>query len=535
MRQGCILSPLLYSIWINDLAVHINRRCAGVSVDAAGRYRLRLLLYADDIVLLAESVSDLQAAMTEVEQYARRWRFQVNPKKCAAMYFAPRPSTPNPVDRVHIDGVTIEWVDQYCYLGVEIQRSGRAFGAFKTRAERTARCALGSISGMGMYSGKLPVPTACEVYCALVRSQLEYAAEVWSAGASWDAAERIQLMAARRILGCQVYTSGDAIRGELGLMTLESRWLQLRLGFWLKLQQMNESDWPRRVLAATIDEYALTDTAAIPVIAADADEGWLMVRVRRAPTEHQTLFWCAQIQLDLYHTGYSALWRHSAHINGNHQDWQAKIRSAAQRREAQRWWLSVQQQSSLSTYVRLRHRDTPFTHLTRASYFNVPHGGWNDQRLVGRRLMTRLRLGVSDLRISTGRRENELRHHRHCICCTQGIEDEEHLLLHCSFYDDLRVKLFDSIDAVINADDYFTSVHFGIQRPAFAIRSLSTLDRLKLLMCELINAIVRCHKHTLVQMQSRILEQLPKWLQRRDEFVSDSAIDNTDTTPEANT
>ena len=57
VRQGCILSPVLYSIFINDLAVTLKQRPeCGVPI---GPGRLVVLLYADDIVLLSESEEGL--------------------------------------------------------------------------------------------------------------------------------------------------------------------------------------------------------------------------------------------------------------------------------------------------------------------------------------------------------------------------------------------------------------------------------------------------------------------------------------------
>ena len=78
VRQGCVMSPILFSLFINGLAKEINKKTTGINV---GGRRVRLLLYADDIVLLAESQRDLQRMLDVVTEYSRQWRFRVNPKK----------------------------------------------------------------------------------------------------------------------------------------------------------------------------------------------------------------------------------------------------------------------------------------------------------------------------------------------------------------------------------------------------------------------------------------------------------------------
>ena len=66
-------------------------------------------------------------------------------------------------------------------------QSGNDFRAFHHRMLRGATAAGARVASMGMYSGKLPVPVGTQVYTALVRPLLEYAAEIWSVR-PWPAA-----------------------------------------------------------------------------------------------------------------------------------------------------------------------------------------------------------------------------------------------------------------------------------------------------------------------------------------------------------
>ena len=57
VRQGVIFSPLLFSIYIDDLLVKINRSGYGCSV---GKVNIGAVAYADDICLLSGSSCGLQ-------------------------------------------------------------------------------------------------------------------------------------------------------------------------------------------------------------------------------------------------------------------------------------------------------------------------------------------------------------------------------------------------------------------------------------------------------------------------------------------
>ena len=97
LRQGCVLSPLLYAIFINSLADALKTAAAngsvqGVHLTERAIDQLLLLMFADDIVLVAESLEDLQQMANVLAEHARKWRYQINLKKTKYMCFSQPPS-----------------------------------------------------------------------------------------------------------------------------------------------------------------------------------------------------------------------------------------------------------------------------------------------------------------------------------------------------------------------------------------------------------------------------------------------------------
>ena len=84
LRQGCVLSPLLFNIFINDLQEYLKKLNKGVLV---GTNKLSMLYFADDIVLLAENKEDTELMLEEVYNYIVKWRVKINYDKCNIIHF----------------------------------------------------------------------------------------------------------------------------------------------------------------------------------------------------------------------------------------------------------------------------------------------------------------------------------------------------------------------------------------------------------------------------------------------------------------
>ncbi len=84
VRQGNVLSPTFFSLFINDLAAGIKSTGIGVPFRDT---KLSILLYADDVLLLAESEKDLQDLMDFTQDWCLKWRMKINNSKTKMMHF----------------------------------------------------------------------------------------------------------------------------------------------------------------------------------------------------------------------------------------------------------------------------------------------------------------------------------------------------------------------------------------------------------------------------------------------------------------
>ena len=128
VRQGDNLSPLLFSLFLNDFSHHISSSCQGLNI-ARSCYpslydenvvllKLFVLLYADDSIILSENERDLQLSLNAVHEYCVINKLSVNTSKTKIVVFSRRKVRKFPTVKYWLN--TIEVVSDYVYLGVRM-------------------------------------------------------------------------------------------------------------------------------------------------------------------------------------------------------------------------------------------------------------------------------------------------------------------------------------------------------------------------------------------------------------------------------
>ena len=116
VKQGGVLSPILFSVYVDDLLVELSKSGIGCHV---GNNYVGCLSYADDLTLLAPTVKALQNMIDICEKYATSFDITFNGKKSVLMMFKGI-SCKNSDCHVVVNGNIVRKTNQALHLGHSI-------------------------------------------------------------------------------------------------------------------------------------------------------------------------------------------------------------------------------------------------------------------------------------------------------------------------------------------------------------------------------------------------------------------------------
>ncbi len=114
VHQGDSLSPTLFALFINDLAIEIKDSQQGVFIDED--VYIPILLYADDVVLIAPTHEKCQNMLDILTKWCRRWGMRVNHTKSQVVHVRNH-QRPLCDKDLYLDLKELAYVSEYKYLG----------------------------------------------------------------------------------------------------------------------------------------------------------------------------------------------------------------------------------------------------------------------------------------------------------------------------------------------------------------------------------------------------------------------------------
>ena len=244
--QGESLSPLLFSLFINDLETSLkDKEDVGISLEQC---LLTIILFADDMVIFSETRKGLQNGLDALSSYCSKWGLSVNVSKTKCIAFK-RGGRIGAMDRWTYNGEELETVNQFKYLGFVFGSSGK----FCKGIQALHDVGLKSLFGLKTVFHKYPdmsVDVKLKLFNAIVLPRITYGCEIWGFCEA-DKLEKLYLGFLKSLLGVKKNTPTSFIYSELGVYPLLLIRLERILKFWLKILNLKESN-PVKIIYNTL-------------------------------------------------------------------------------------------------------------------------------------------------------------------------------------------------------------------------------------------------------------------------------------------
>ncbi len=404
LKQGCLLSPLLFNLYLNDLIQEVKDLNLGVDVNDEN---VSILCYADDIVLLAENEHDLQVMLSRLHNWCDVWKMKVNGDKTKVVHFRTKSAVRTQFD-FRCGELKLDVVEQYKYLGMIFTE----FLDFERMAKAVSECArraLGSLIAKDKAHGGMPFDVFTHLYNSLVQPIIDFGAGIWGSSRDYDCIDSIQNRACRYFLGVNRYAPTAAVRGDMGwAVPAQRKWICVTR-LYCRLAGLSDTRLNNRVFKWARDK------------ARAGQKNWVF-RTESLYGEMGLLD-----PLELEQSNFSVLAE-------NVRDYFNLRTQASFTEELQR--VQARRGAGLNKLRTYRNFKAVFQTEDYVKLVDVR---------AQRRALAQFRLGVAPIRLETGRYERG-RHlpvdQRTCYVCTNAVESELHVIIDCPLYTDFREDLF---------------------------------------------------------------------------------------------
>ena len=239
LKQGEICSPVIFSLLINELTKDILEKGKhGVQLSPE-LIHLLILLFADDVALMADTVAGLQKQLDILHTTCLNLDLTVNLDKSNIVVFrngghlALR-------EQWNFGNVPLSVVNCYKYLGVYLTTKlsfSRTLDDLAAKAKKGVITILQSLWSLGDHSPQV----FFKLFDCQVLPILTYGAEIWGLSVNLESLERVHLFALKRFLGVHPRTPRHLLYGDTGRYPL-SVTIQVKcVKFWFRLLRLQNN------------------------------------------------------------------------------------------------------------------------------------------------------------------------------------------------------------------------------------------------------------------------------------------------------
>ena len=401
LRQGCLLSPLLFNIYINDSAMQIKEKCHGVKLGDGEK--VCVLIYADDMVLISETEKDLQDMLDILHEWCTTWDVLVNLDKSKIVHYRSA-KTAETLYNFTFSGKSMDKVDRYKYLGL-ILHYKLDFSVTAQAVAKSATRALGLLIAKAKAFGGFTYNCMTKLYESMVMSIIRYGAAVWG-DKEFSCINAVHNRMCRYYLGVNKFTPNAAIQGDMGVRV---PWQHQKLEIarqWCRLVNMSDSRVNKKIF-----KWANGFTC----------KNW----TSRAKNFFNLC------QRDVY----------TAVNNIDKKDFMDDMHECIEKIFVEKWLAIVNKVESRKKNGKNKLR----TYCTLKSTFCSEKYVYNILPKSHRSALAQFRSGTAPIRLETGRYEGLPVEERICFVCKNCVESELHVLIECPLYNEIRSLLFSKL------------------------------------------------------------------------------------------
>lgn len=171
VRQGCILSPTLFNLYLEKImqeALHKYEPTLSI-----GGRQICNLRFADDIDLMASNETDLQTLTKRLDNAASQFGMEINTEKSQILVNGDASKR----TQISVGGQVLQEVEAFKYLGVTLTKDGSSTKEVKTRLGM-ATAALTRLTKI--WKSTIDFKVKLKLYKSLVVSILLYGCEAWT-------------------------------------------------------------------------------------------------------------------------------------------------------------------------------------------------------------------------------------------------------------------------------------------------------------------------------------------------------------------